>query len=227
MWKMKELPKNERPREHLIQKGVESLNNEELLSILLTSGGKENSVKELSLTLMKEYGGMENLSSMSYERLIGMKGIGPAKACLLLASMEFGKRIVKKDYFGKKIQSSELVYEYYQTAFREKKQEYFCCMYLDTHKRLIKEKVLFIGTLDQSLVHPREVFKEAFLLSASSIICIHNHPTGDPTPSKADQLLTKRLEQVGMMVGIPLNDHVIIGKESYYSFYDHQQLEKG
>lgn len=223
MWKMKELPKNERPREHLILKGVESLNNEELLSILLTSGGKENTVKELSISLIKEFGGMENLSSMTYEKLIQMKGIGPAKACVLLASMEFGKRISKKDFYGKKIDSARLVYDYYVSFFQDKKQEYFCCMYLDTQKRIIKEKVLFIGTLNQSLVHPREVLKEALLLSASSMICVHNHPTGDPIPSKADQLLTERLKQAGLIIGIPLNDHVIVGKDSYFSFYENRK----
>ena len=106
----------------------------------------------------------------------------------------------------------------------KKKQEHFYCIYLDHHKRIIKDKLLFIGTLNQTLVHPREVFKEACLLSASSIICVHNHPSGQVLPSREDYELTKRLVTIGHIMGIPINDHVIIGKSQYYSFFEHNDI---
>lgn len=225
MLKMKELPKNERPRERLIKNGVEQLNNEELLAILLQSGNAKNTVKELSCNLLKEIGGIAGFQEITYENLLKIKGIGNAKACLLLASIELGKRISRRELQNTKITNAEMVYEYYKKRLEDKKQEYFYCIYLDHRKRMLKEKLLFIGTINQSLVHPREIFKEAYLMSASSIICIHNHPSNQLFPSKADYELTKRLIQIGTLLGIPLNDHVIIGKDGYYSFYENHDLE--
>lgn len=223
--KMKELPKNERPRERLIRSGVEHLSNEELLSILFTSGTGSSSVKELAFSLLKNIGGISELQNVTYEQLIQMKGIGPAKACTLLSSLELGKRATQKELVNLKFQNAQMIFEYYKKKLEFKKQEHFYCIYLDAQKKIIKEKLLFIGTLNQSLVHPREIFKEAYLLSASSIICLHNHPSGQLLPSKADYLLTKRLVEIGTLLGIPLNDHIIIGKNHYYSFYENHDIE--
>ncbi len=224
MLKMKDLPKDDRPRERLKKEGVESLSNEELLSILLNSGGKDGGVKELSISLLKEAGGIHNFLDLNYEKLVQMKGIGPAKACTLLAALEYGKRVSIKKMEGQKLRDPKTFFEYYRKILGEKRQEYFYCIYLDSKKRVIKEKLLFIGTLNQSLVHPREVFKEAFLVSASSFLCVHNHPSSDVTPSKADTLLTRRLKEIGDLMGIPLEDHIIIGRDSYYSFYEGGKL---
>lgn len=224
MLKMKEIPKSDRPRERLIEYGVEKLNNEELLSILLTSGTSNQSIKELSLSLLKEVDGINGLSNITYEKLISIKGIGQAKACMLLAALELGKRVSTKQIQNQKITEAKLVFEHYKEKLKNSKQEHFYCLYLDNQKRMIKEKLLFIGTLNQSIVHPREVFKEACMISASSIICIHNHPSGDIFPSKADLLLTKRLKEVGDTLGIPLNDHVIVSENNYYSFYENGDL---
>ena len=121
-----------------------------------------------------------------------------------------------------KILNAENVFNYYKNILKDKKQEYFYCIYLDTKNNIIKDKMLFKGTINESLVHPREIFKEAYLLSASSIICVHNHPTGNTMPSKNDEILTKQLKECGKLLGINVLDHIIIGDNNYFSF-----LEKG
>ena len=133
-----------------------------------------------------------------------------------------GKRLNKKiDNLNQiKIYSSNSIYEYYQDKLKDKLQEYFYCVYLDTKNHIIKDKLLFIGTINESLIHPREIFKEAYLLSASGIICIHNHPSGNVNPSNNDIIMTKRLVEVGKILGIKVLDHIIIGKDNYYSFND-------
>lgn len=137
-----------------------------------------------------------------------------------MASIELGKRINREidNLKSIKLNSTKLVYEYYKPILGEKKQEYFYCVYLDNSKKIIKDKLLFIGTINYSVVHPREVFKEAYMLSASSIICVHNHPTGNVLPSKQDLDITKNLIAVGNLLGIKIVDHVIVGKDNYYSF---------
>ena len=219
---IKDIPLNERPRERLINKGVEYLSNEDLLAILLKTGTKENSVKVLANNILKQLDDINNLKEINLERLVKIKGIGKAKACELLAAIELGKRLNKKiDNLNQiKIYSSNSIYEYYQDKLKDKLQEYFYCVYLDTKNHIIKDKLLFIGTINESLIHPREIFKEAYLLSASSIICIHNHPSGNVNPSNNDIIMTKQLVEVGKILGIKVLDHIIIGKDNYYSFND-------
>lgn len=205
----------------MINNGVEYLNNEELLSILLKCGTKDLSVRELASTILKQIDNINNLKDINYQNLIKIKGIGKAKACEILASIELGKRINKINNINQiKVYSSESIFNYYKDKLSDKLQEYFYCVYLDTKNHIIKDKLLFIGTINQSLVHPREVFKEAYLLSASSIICIHNHPSGNVNPSNNDIIITKQLKEVGKLLGINVIDHIIIGKDSYYSFND-------
>lgn len=219
---IKDIPLNERPRERLINKGVEYLSNEDLLAILLKTGTKENSVKVLANNILKQLDDINNLKEINLEKLVKIKGIGKAKACELLAAIELGKRLNKKiDNLNQiKIYSSNSIYEYYQDKLKDKLQEYFYCVYLDTKNHIIKDKLLFIGTINESLIHPREIFKEAYLLSASSIICIHNHPSGNVNPSNNDIIMTKQLVEVGKILGIKVLDHIIIGKNNYYSFND-------
>ncbi len=133
-----------------------------------------------------------------------------------------GKRINNKinNINQIKIYSSESIFNYYKDKLSDKLQEHFYCVYLDTKNHIIKDKLLFIGTINQSLVHPREVFKEAYLLSATSIICLHNHPSGNVNPSNNDIIITKQLKEVGLLLGINVLDHIIIGKDKYYSFND-------
>lgn len=222
--KIKEIPKNERPVERLILNGSEFLSNEELLSILIKTGNKNYNSKELASIILRECNG--DLSCINYSMLSKLNGIGDVKSACILAGIELGKRGNKKVLSINNIQitSTDIVFKYYRDIFINKKQEYFYCVFLDTNKVVIKEKLLFIGTLDYSVVHPREVFKEAVLVSASSIICVHNHPSGNVIPSKNDFEITKRLVSIGDMLGIKVIDHVIIGSEKYYSFLENGDI---
>ena len=224
--KIKDLPLSERPRERLIEYGKESLSNEELLCIILKSGNSKQSVKDISLELLKELGNIEKLKDITKEQLKQIKGIGIAQALTLLSVIELGKRIyIGNDYSNKiKLNSSNSIYQYMKYELLDKKQEYFYCLYLNGKKELIERKLLFMGTVNRSVVHPREVFKNAYLCSASGIICVHNHPSGDIKPSKEDIYFTNSLVELGHVNGIPIVDHIIIGDNNYYSFYEEGKI---
>lgn len=220
--RIKEIPKEERPRERLIKFGVSSLSNEDLLAILLKTGTRNESAKDLANNLLAKLGTIKSLEDINYYSLSKIKGIGEAKACTILTAVELGKRINRdiNTLQNVVVNSSELVYKFFRSLFLNKKQEYFYAVYLNNKKRVIDTKLLFIGTLNFSIVHPRELFKEALNFSASSIICIHNHPSGNVNPSKEDIELTKRLINAGTIMGIPVIDHLIVGKSEYFSFTD-------
>ena len=226
MVKIKDIPINDRPCERLILNGVESLSNDELLAIILKTGVRGKSAKELSQLLLSKIGGIKKLNDINFEYLNKFKGIGKSKACNLLAAIELSKRINSEVDTLKnvKLNNSELVYKFYKEKIGNKKQEYFYCVYLDNQKRIIEDKLLFIGTINYSLVHPREIFKEAYLLGASAIICIHNHPGGNPLPSKQDLDITNSLIDAGKILGIKVVDHIIICKEKYYSFLENNDI---
>lgn len=224
--KIKELPKEERPYEKLTLMGVESLSNEELLAILLKSGYHNISSKDLATILIKEANGIIGLSKMNYQELCSIKGIGMSKAAMILSSFELAKRVeaVKVEIKHQKLNSCKMVFEYYSKKISDMKQEHFYVVYLDNAKNIIDDKLLFIGTINYSVVHPREIFKEAYLLSASAIICVHNHPSGNVFPSKEDLKLTSDIEKIGILLGIKLVDHIIIGHNQYYSFLENNDL---
>lgn len=226
MVKIKNIPINDRPRERLLQSGGTSLNNEELLSIILGSGNKNKGVKDIANTLLSSVKDIKELKNLNYQELIKIDGIGNAKACILLAIFELSKRMNQNivSLNGIIFNNPDIIFEYFKDKFSLEMQENFYCVYLDSKKRIISSKLLFKGTVDRSLVHPREVFKEAYLLSASSIICIHNHPSGNINPSKEDCFLTKMLKEVGEIMGIEVNDHIIIGKDKYYSFFENGEI---
>ena len=163
---------------------------------------------------------------MNYQELLKIKGIGNAKACILLALIELSNRMNQSinTLNNKKFNNPEIIFDYYKNKFQNEMQENFYCVYLDKKKRIIESKLLFKGTLDRSVVHPREIFKEAYLLSASSLICIHNHPSGSIEPSSEDLFLTKMLKEIGEIMGIKVEDHIIIGKEKYYSFFENGDI---
>ena len=224
--KMKDIPVKERPRESLIKEGVEKLSNEELLSILIGNGTKGVSAKDLSLKVLDKIKNIGNANLLNYRSLLEIKGLGVAKACSLLAAFELGKRvnIENNSLNSEVINNSSAVFNYFKNIFLNKKQEYFYCLYLDSKKHVISNKLLFMGTLNRSIVHPREVFKEAYLLSASSIICVHNHPSGNVEPSKDDIDITNQLSSIGYIMGIKLVDHLIIGSNTYYSFLENGKI---
>lgn len=222
MYRVKELPKSERPRERLLEMGVSCLSNEELLSILLKTGTISKNVKEVSSDVLTTFQGIHGLKTASIENLKKIKGIGEVKAIELLAAIEFGRRIflVKSEQTKKRMVNAKTIWEETRYLFYGKKQENLYCLYFNHKQELIGKKLLFIGTINRIIVHPREVFKEAYLLSASSIVCIHNHPSGDVTPSKEDIKFTRSLVEIGKIQGIPLIDHLIVSDDHYYSFYD-------
>ena len=223
--KLKELPVLERPRERLINVGVENLSDEELLAIILKTGSKEMSVKELSSYILSSFGGIENLKKLKYHEVKKIKGIGEAKACMLVAISEIVRRMNRKviTLIGTKLNTPLKIFEFYKSKINNE-QEQFYCIYLDASKKIIEEKLLFIGTANYSLVHPRDIFKEAYLLNATSIICVHNHPSGEVKPSKEDINLTIRLKEIGVLFGIRVIDHIIIGDDKYYSFLENGKI---
>lgn len=224
--KIKDIPINDRPRERLIMVGPTNISNEELIAILLKTGTIDSSAKTVATNILKEIGDIRNFQNINLEKIKKINGIGTAKACVILAAIELGRRInLSVDNLKElKINSTDLVYKYYHDILSDKKQEYFYCLFLDNKKKVITDKNLFIGTLSGSLVHPREIFKEACLNSAASIICVHNHPSGNVLPSNEDRALTKRLVNLGQIMGIPVIDHIIIGKHNYYSFFENNDI---
>jgi len=223
---LKDVPIEDRPRERLIKYGVSSLSNKELLSIILKSGTKNKSVYDLSLEILTRLNSIDNLKEFELNSLLVIKGIGTAKACEVLASIELGKRIYLLDNnkTSEKITSSKSVYLSMKYYLKDKKQECFYCIYLNNKNQILERKLLFMGTVNKSVVHPREVFKYAYLSSASGIICVHNHPSNDVKPSLEDIELTKALIEIGKIQAIPIIDHVIVGNDCYYSMADNLEL---
>ena len=216
---IKEFDQEDRPREKLISKGADSLSDEELLAIIIGTGTREKNVVELSREILQTFS-YESLSDIEVSELTKIKGIKSAKASSIVASLRFGQRIAQKTMERKiiKISSSEDIYNYLKNELVDKKNEYFYAILLDTKNVIISKEVISIGILDASLVHPREAFKLAVKKSAKSIIFAHNHPSGDYTPSNDDFKTTQRLVQAGAILDIEVLDHIIIGKDSYYSF---------
>lgn len=227
MTKIKDIPVNDRPIERLIHNGASVLSLEELLAILLKTGTKEISAKTLASNILSKIKSVDEIKKMTLEDLVSIKGIGYTKAATLLAAIELSKRLERgmETIKHTQITNAEMVYTYYHSLLQTRGQEHFYCLYLDSQKRVLESKLLFLGTLNYSMVHPREVFMEAYMNHAVSIICVHNHPGGNPIPSRADIELTKRLIEVGNLMGIPINDHIIIGRNSYYSFFEEGKME--
>lgn len=226
MINFKNIPESDKPRERLYQYGSENLSDEELISIILKTGAKGISVKEVSLKLLENVGDIRRLKDIGINTLMGINGIGRVKAIEIKAAIELGRRIYIENnkLSGVILNNSLKIYEYFKDLVGNKKQEYFYTVYVDTKGRYIDKKCLFVGTINNSIVHPREIFKEAYLLSANGIICIHNHPSGDPTPSKEDMMITRKIKEIAVIHGIRLVDHIIVGIDSYYSFYEDNKL---
>lgn len=222
--KIKDIPKEFRPRERLKLRGKENLSDVELLSIILKAGTKEKSVEDLSIELLNIYK-LSDLKEIEINELTKIKGLGEVKAIELIASIELGKRIfMKKPTLLKKLTTPEDIYNETKYLFDNLKQEYFYSLYLNTKNELIEAKLLFVGTIDRSTIHPREIFKEAYKVSASYIIIIHNHPSNDVTPSKADDFITNSIVKIGKIQGIPVLDHIIVSSSNYYSYYDNNKI---
>lgn len=222
--KIKEIPINDRPVERLINKGSEALSNDELLAILLRTGTKEMSAKDLGTLILNKVG-IGELRNITYEQLISIKGVGSKKAGTIMAAIELSKRMNQKVVNLRGEFNDPLkLYNHYREILKDKNQEHFYVVYLDIRNKIIKDKLLFIGTANYSTVHPRDIFKEAYLNGAISIVVIHNHPSGEVLPSKNDLETTKQLVAVGNLLGIKVMDHIIIGENKYYSFCENGDI---
>lgn len=214
-----EIPKEERPREKAKKYGVASLSNEELLALVFRCGSKTNNVFDLANIVMKKYKTFNNLVNSTYEDLVKLNGIKEAKALEILAIMEISKRVgINKINDLKVIKSPRDIYDYFSILLKDKLQEVFMVIFLNVKSHIIKYEELFKGGVNSSIVDVNMIFKKAIGCDASKIICVHNHPSGDPSPSKQDMLLAKKIDGMGSILEINVMDHIIIGKGRYFSF---------
>ncbi|HSW61985.1 MAG TPA: DNA repair protein RadC [Dissulfurispiraceae bacterium] len=218
---IKEWPEAERPRERLLKHGAENLSDAQLLAILLRTGNKDASAVKLGISLLDAYKTLHNIESAALRDMqmhTELKGIGPAKLAQLKAAFELGRRLLREESgFDSHFSSGHEVHAYFASRFRHLKKELFVALFLDAKNKLIREYKVSEGTLTNSLIHPREAFKQAIKESAASVIFVHNHPSGDPTPSRDDLAVTRRLKDVGELVGIAVLDHIIIGDGAFVS----------
>ncbi|MBI5409933.1 MAG: DNA repair protein RadC [Nitrospirae bacterium] len=223
---IKEWPEEERPRERLIKLGASGLSNAELLAIILRTGGKEKSALELSRETLIHFNSLKEIEDASVAEFKNIKGIGAAKLAQLKAAFELGRRLLQSeahyDAQETSFRNSREVYEYYRPRFYGLKKEKFLCALLDAKNRVFREDIVSDGTLTSSQVHPREVFRYAIKEAAAAVLFVHNHPSGDPSPSRDDIDITRRLVETGRIVGIQVLDHVVVADGRYESL-----MEKG
>lgn len=219
-------PSDERPRERLVERGAADLSDAQLVAILLRSGRRRQSALDLARLLLTEFGGLRGVAEASVTALCRVGGVGPAKAAQLKAAHEVGRRVASRPLrVGARIDSSVVVFEHFGPLFKGLKQERFVGLYLDGKHRVVQEHTISEGSLTASLVHPREAFAPAVQASAAAVLFLHNHPSGDETPSREDRELTQRLSACGRLLGIPMLDHIVVGAERYFSFADQHLLD--
>jgi len=214
-----DLPLSERPQERLSKLGIEALSAQEVLALILGRGIRDESVMVTAQKLLSKFGNLKNIAAASLEELTEIKGIGPAKAAQIKAASELGKRLESSFDEGQKstVKSPQDAIKLVKNQLKGKKKEHFLVLSLDTRNHLINTHTISVGSLDSSIVHPREVFKEAISSSAASVIFVHNHPSGDPEPSEDDIKLTKRLVEAGDILGVEVLDHIIVCDRDYLS----------
>lgn len=219
-------PATERPRERLLAKGPEVLTDAQLLAILLRTGRRDSSAVQVAMELLHCAGGLAGLARSGVDELCKIPGIGPAKVAQLKAALELGRRAIAVPVStGTKISSSADLFRHFHPLLRDLKRELFKVVLLDAKNTVIKETTVSEGSLTLSIVHPREVFALAVRESAAGVIFLHNHPSGDPTPSAEDRRLTDRLVTAGDVLGIRVLDHMIISDGRYVSFADEEWVK--
>lgn len=220
---IKEWPADERPREKLLRHGASSLSDSDLLAILIKSGSGKNSAVDLAKILIREYASLRTVSSLTVADLKQkkFKGIGTVKAITLVAAFELARRLAAKDENeSQPIRTPDDIAQRYLPLLRDLKQEEFMVICLSSSNKIIRSRTITKGLLNSSLTHPREVFREAILENAASVILIHNHPSGNLEPSREDIQITKQLVEAGSIIGIPVHDHIIIAGNSFTSLMD-------
>lgn len=216
---IKELPADERPREKMKERGAQALGNSELLAILLRTGTAAESALRLAENLLDREGGLAGLGHATIEEVEQVRGIGEAKAVTLLAALELGRRLASLAPLDRTaVRSPEDIAALLLPRFRYESRESFVAVLLSTKNHVLKTPVISVGSLNASIVHPRELFREAINASAAAVIVAHNHPSGDPTPSPEDITLTRKLVEAGNILDIPVLDHVVLGDGKYVSF---------
>lgn len=214
----------ERPREKMILNGVSSLSDAELLAILIRTGNKELNAIQLARLIIDKVDNIRYLQDITLEELNSIKGIGISKATQIKAALELGRRIASYRPPKYKIKNPWDIYKYYMESLRYQYKEIFKIVLLNTKNEIITDIDISIGTLNSSLVHPREVFREAIRRSSNKIILLHNHPSGNAEPSKEDKNVTKRLKECGDLIGVEVIDHIIIGDGVYFSFKENMLI---
>ncbi|HEX2056440.1 MAG TPA: DNA repair protein RadC [Nitrospiraceae bacterium] len=219
-------PKAERPRERLLTHGAEALSDAHLLAILLRVGRQDASAVEVAMDILREMRGVAGLVHCGLQELCAIPGVGIAKAAQLKAALELGRRAMAAPLStGVRVSSSADLFKHFHPRVRNLRHEIFTIVLLDAKNAIIREATVSEGTLTHSLVHPREVFQLAIRESAAAVILLHNHPSGDPTPSQEDRLLTSRLIAAGHVLGIRVLDHLVVGDGRYVSFADQGWIE--
>ena len=214
-------PEHERPRERLLHAGAATLSDAELLGILLRVGRRQRSAVGLARDLLAQLGGLQSLANRAVGEICQVSGVGPAKAAQILAGIELGKRVLATPLStGTRIGCSQDLFNHYGPLLRDLRREVFKVILLDAKHAIIRDATVSEGSLTLSIVHPREVFNLAVRESAAAVICLHNHPSGDPQPSQEDRELTVRLVAAGKVLGIRVLDHLVLGDSSYVSFAD-------
>ncbi len=215
---VQDLPECDRPRERLRQYGAEALSTSELIAIILGSGIKGRPVMQLAHEIISHFKTLEALSQATLAELSSLKGLGPAKALQLLSAINLGSRLAQQQLgVSPQLTSPSLVYAYMKRGFAEEPRELLAVILLDVKGHLIAKEVISVGTLSKILIHPREVFYPAIRHKASCLVMVHNHPSGDPTPSPEDCAITNDLVAAGKLVGIPISDHIVIARSGYVS----------
>jgi len=224
-FKIKELPEDERPREKLLKYGAERLSNSELLALIICTGSKKKSAIELSQDILSYFGGLHSLVDISVEEIKKIKGVGIAKGTQISALVELSKRFFATSRKNKiKIKTPHDVVNLTMPALRHSRQEVFKIILLDVKNQLISVPEISRGSLSSSIVHPREVFREAIRRSSAALIMVHNHPSGIPEPSKEDINITRRMSEAGKIMGIEVLDHVVIGDGRFISMKEKQMF---
>ncbi|MBI3307622.1 MAG: DNA repair protein RadC [Candidatus Omnitrophica bacterium] len=222
---IKSWPNQEKPRERLAQQGPDVLSEAELLAILLRSGIRGKDATALAREMLQTFGGLRGLLTAGAAGLQKIKGLGPAKIATLLAASEIAKRQLKSEMIGKNvIRDPQSVLNYLTLSLRDLKREVFKVLFLNKGNRIMCEKDLFEGTVDEAAVHPREVVKAALEQHATSLILVHNHPSGRIDPSPEDREITRKLQAACATISVRILDHIIIGDNQYFSFNEHQIL---
>ena len=228
MSRIKDWPVADRPREKLLYLGSATLSDAELLALILRTGQAQTrrTALDLGRDLLSHFGSLQALTAASVAELCALDGIGPAKAAELLALGELSRRIsAARMAPGTRFTSSREVFAHFHTQLRDRKKEVFLTLMLDSKNRVIKESQVSEGSLNASIVHPREVFQQVIRESAAAVLFVHNHPSGVPTPSQEDLQLTRRLWEAGTLMGVRVLDHIIIGDGQYVSFADQGLLD--